>query len=171
MKISRKQAANSDLEISDRVANQIKNVGSISGSPLDTSTKGFMESRFSYDFSKVKIHIGETATRSAGSVNALAYTLGNNIVFGQGQYQPNTLKGKRLLAHELTHVVQQSNASYNPYGLPTREDDSSVIDSVSPTDTVIQRKPPETPSHQDLLPTRPEGPLGSTWERAEMERR
>src|SRR5215207_8750406 len=68
-----------------------------------------MESRFGHDFSKVRIHTGEIAARSANSVNAIAYTIGDDIVFEQGQYQPYTSKGRRLLAHELTHVVQQSN--------------------------------------------------------------
>ena len=67
-----------------------------------------MGSRFGYDFSNVKIHADETASRSSDSVDARAYTVGNDIVFGQGQYHPDTLDGRRLLAHELTHVIQQS---------------------------------------------------------------
>jgi hypothetical protein len=67
-----------------------------------------MDSRLGYDFSKVRIHTDETAARSAISVNALAYTLGSDIVFAEAQYQPYTLEGKRLLAHELVHVVQQT---------------------------------------------------------------
>jgi uncharacterized protein DUF4157 len=81
------------------------------GSSLDRSTKIFMESRFGYNFSNVRIHTSEKAASSARSMNALAYTIGNNIVFGQGQYQPNTHSGQKLLAHELTHVVQQHQQS------------------------------------------------------------
>jgi hypothetical protein len=67
-----------------------------------------MEYRFGYDFSDVRIYTGERATRSADSVNALAYTIGNDIVFGENQFQPSTSQGRRLLAHELAHVVQQN---------------------------------------------------------------
>lgn len=77
------------------------------GQPLDAETRTFMEPRFSYDFSGVRVHTDERAAESAWSVNALAYTVGKNVVFGAGQYIPGTMKGKRLLAHELTHVVQQ----------------------------------------------------------------
>ncbi len=77
------------------------------GQTLDSGTRSFMESRFGHDFSNVRVHTNAQAFESARSVNALAYTVGRNIVFGTGQYQPETMTGKRLLAHELTHVVQQ----------------------------------------------------------------
>ncbi len=78
------------------------------GSPLDDNSRSFMENRIGYDFSRVKIHTDTVATKSAQSINALAYTSGNSIVFNEGQYSPNTENGKKLLAHELTHVVQQN---------------------------------------------------------------
>lgn len=78
------------------------------GSRLDDSTREFMESRLGYDFSGVRIHTDERAARSARSINALAYTVKNDIVFGEGQYRPNTPEGKKLLAHELTHVLQHN---------------------------------------------------------------
>ena len=78
------------------------------GKPMDSGTKSFMESRFGYDFSNVQIHTGQVAAKSANSINALAYTSGHDIVFNKGQYTPGTDSGKKLLAHELTHVVQQS---------------------------------------------------------------
>jgi len=80
------------------------------GEPLDDQTRAFMEQRFSHDFSNVQIHNDSEAHNSAEQINALAYTSGNQIAFGKGQYQPNTNQGKRLLAHELTHVVQQQHA-------------------------------------------------------------
>lgn len=79
------------------------------GKPLDTGTRALMDPRFGYDFGKVRIHTDEKAAESARAVNALAYTVGQNIVFGAGQYEPGTSAGKRLLAHELVHTVQQSN--------------------------------------------------------------
>ena len=65
-----------------------------------------MEPRFGYDFSNVRIHTDQRVAKSARSLNALAYTIENNIVFGEGQYNPKTVEGKKLLAHELTHIVQ-----------------------------------------------------------------
>jgi outer membrane protein OmpA-like peptidoglycan-associated protein len=79
-----------------------------SGQPLDPATRGFMEARFGRDFSRVRAHTGSKAADSAHAVNALAYTVGRDIVFGAGHYMPETLEGKRLLAHELTHVIQQA---------------------------------------------------------------
>lgn len=78
------------------------------GKSIDEGTRMDMEHRMGYDFSKVKVHTGSMAAKSADSINALAFTTGNNIVFNEGQYAPSTSNGKRLLAHELTHVVQQS---------------------------------------------------------------
>ncbi|MEP6465175.1 MAG: DUF4157 domain-containing protein [Parafilimonas sp.] len=80
------------------------------GKPLGEEDKSFFESRIGYDFSDVKIHNDSSANQSAESVNALAYTNGNNIVFGSNQYQPNTDSGKHLLAHELTHTIQQKSS-------------------------------------------------------------
>lgn len=79
------------------------------GRPLDTASRAYFESRFGYDFSGVRLHTGEAATDSARAVQARAYTLGRDIVFSAGEYEPSTLAGKRLLAHELAHVVQQSS--------------------------------------------------------------
>ncbi len=78
------------------------------GQPLDSTTRAFMEPRFGHDLSKVRVHTDAKAAESAQAVNALAYTVGRDVVVGTDQYMPETLKGKQLLAHELTHVVQQS---------------------------------------------------------------
>jgi len=80
-----------------------------SGQSLPTALRDFYEPRFGHDFSHVKIHTGTHAAQSAESIDALAYTSGNNIVFNTDQYAPETDSGKRLLAHELTHVVQQQS--------------------------------------------------------------
>jgi hypothetical protein len=80
------------------------------GQPLDPATRAFMEPRFGYDFSQVRVHYGATAERSARDVNANAYTVGRDIVFGAGRFAPGTHAGRRLLAHELTHVVQQGGS-------------------------------------------------------------
>jgi hypothetical protein len=77
------------------------------GRPLDAATRAFFEPRFGHDFSKVRLHTDARAAESAQSVQALAYTVGSDIVFGAGQYQPVGARGMQLLGHELTHVVQQ----------------------------------------------------------------
>lgn len=81
------------------------------GQPLEQDTRVFMESRFGHDFSQVRVHTDAKADKSARAVNALAYTVKQNIVFGLGRYTPRTSAGQRLLAHELTHVIQQANLS------------------------------------------------------------
>jgi len=110
-----------DIQVSRKSADTISNIqfsannlsfinSSIgeSGKPLDKQTQGYMEPRFRYDFSNVRIHANsESASRSAESLNALAYTIGNDIVFSSGTYMPSTTRGRQLLAHELVHVVQQ----------------------------------------------------------------
>ena len=82
-------------------------VGSGGGSPLDRDTRGFMESRLGADFSDVRVHTDGRASESAKSVQAYAYTVGNDVVFQSGKYEPQSESGQRMLAHELTHVVQQ----------------------------------------------------------------
>jgi hypothetical protein len=79
------------------------------GEPLPASQRAFFEPRFGYDFSQVRVHTGAHAAESARAVKAMAYTVGQDLVFNQGQYAPESQDGKRLLAHELTHVVQQKN--------------------------------------------------------------
>ena len=82
-------------------------VGSGGGSPLDKETRGFMESRLGADLSDVRIHTDGKASESAKAVQAYAYTVGSDVVFQSGKYDPGSDSGKRMLAHELTHVVQQ----------------------------------------------------------------
>jgi outer membrane protein OmpA-like peptidoglycan-associated protein len=77
------------------------------GRPLDDETRSLMESRFGHDFSGVRVHTNSPAAESARAVDALAYTAGEHVAFGDGQYAPGTSAGRWLLAHELTHVVQQ----------------------------------------------------------------
>ena len=81
------------------------------GKPLETRLRQEMEQRFACDFANVRIHSGAAAGQSARDVNANAYTVGHAIVFGESQFAPGTSQGRRLIAHELTHVVQQSGAA------------------------------------------------------------
>jgi hypothetical protein len=102
----------SDPAIPEHTVNEVpsivQEVLSSAGQPLDSETRAFMEPRFGHDFSQVRIHTNEIASQSAQAVNALAYTVGSDIVFDKGQFAPDANDGKFLLAHELTHVVQQS---------------------------------------------------------------
>lgn len=84
------------------------------GQPLDIVTRRSMEPRFGYDFSSVRVHHGERAAESARSVGALAYTTGSDIVFDSGRYAPGTAAGRQILAHELTHIVQNARMGATP---------------------------------------------------------
>lgn len=84
------------------------------GNPMDSVTRSLMENRFGYDFSQVKIHTDEVAANSADAINALAYTSGTDIVFKKGKYNPNSKEGQYLLAHELTHTIQQNGTTQKP---------------------------------------------------------
>jgi hypothetical protein len=125
------------------------------GRPLDSGVRTFLEPRFGFDFSHVRIFCNAEAAESAHSIGALAYTAGPNIVFGAGRYQPGTGEGRRLLAHELTHVVQQ--------GLTTAVSGSRGESLVAGRTTpAIQR---DTASGQQTIPpgaTRQGGPLSIT---------
>ncbi len=89
------------------VPSSVHEVLSSPGFPLDPATRAHMEPRFGHDFSGVRVHSGAAAEKSARDVNANAYTVGHNIVFGMGRFAPGTQEGRRLIAHELAHVVQQ----------------------------------------------------------------
>ena len=95
------------------------------GAPLTGETRAFMESRFGHDFSRVRVHSDGLAAEAARSVGARAFTRGESIVFDRGQYSPDSTDGRRLLAHELTHVVQQGRA-------PKSMDPGSVAPIASP---------------------------------------
>jgi hypothetical protein len=84
------------------------------GKPLDSATRGFFEPRFGHDFSEVRVHADAKAASAARMVEARAYTVGSDIVFGSGEYAPATAEGNKLLAHELAHVVQQHTDEAEP---------------------------------------------------------
>ena len=86
----------------------VRNLGP--GALLNNAARTFFESRFGYDFSDVRIHAGAEAARSAEAINSLAFTYDRDIVFGHGQFDPISINGRRLIAHELAHVVQQSGS-------------------------------------------------------------
>lgn len=91
------------------------------GMPLDPTTCAFMEPRFGRDFSRVRVHTGPRASESARAVDALAYTVGQDVVFKEGQYNPGDARGRALLAHELAHVGQQEPSAPSPRSLTIGE--------------------------------------------------
>ena len=105
-KLQKKEVAGSTHEFAPELESSISAVRG-GGQPLTESVRAFHEPRFGADFGQVRVHTDAKAAEAASSVNALAYTVGTNVVFGAAQYAPETFAGRRLLAHELTHVVQQ----------------------------------------------------------------
>jgi hypothetical protein len=123
-----------------------------SGRPLDDSSRAFMEPRFGHDFSRVRVHTDERAAESARSVNALAYTVGRDVVFGAGQYQPGTAEGRRLLAHELTHVVQQESG-----GEHIAKQDAGTSTTSSPEEEEAQQTGDAVEGKSSMAPAPREG--------------
>jgi hypothetical protein len=109
----------------------VHDVARAPGRPLDPATRGFMEARFGHDFSRVRVHSDEMAAESSRAINALGYTVGRDIVFGRGQYAPETPAGRRLIAHELTHVVQQGASSPSAPVVQRQYDDGGDADAVA----------------------------------------
>src|SRR5262249_40427583 len=133
------------------------------GRPLDPSPRTLMESRFGQDFSQVRVHSDARAAESARAVNAQAYTVGPNVVFGADQYAPSSAAGQRLLAHELTHVVQQQamKQASSGSGLEVNPPDSALereAELVSSLSLVSTAKPVRFSSSRILLHRQPEEP-------------
>ncbi|HEX5703554.1 MAG TPA: DUF4157 domain-containing protein [Pyrinomonadaceae bacterium] len=125
--------------------------------PLDLTTRSFMEERFGRDFGGVRVHTGTQAEASASQVNARAFTVGRDIVFAAGEYSPASDRGRRLLAHELTHVAQQAAAgsgqSHGPAGATAAHPPSAAPAVAQLSAPRIQREGPddEAPTEGSLL--------------------
>lgn len=114
------------------------------GAPLDTASRAYFEPRFGHDFGNVRIHDGPQADRAAASVQARAFTVGRDVVFAAGEHDPGSEGGKRLLAHELTHVVQQRAFSGSFSAAPIR---------IAPTDDAYEREAELLSSRPGLAPS------------------
>lgn len=136
-----RKAGETNHTVSNAVHNQIQSTKG-GGSTIPSATKTFMEIRFGNDFSNVRIHSGAYASQLSCELNAQAFTVGNDIYFNNGKFEPESSDGKRLLAHELTHAVQQGSAG-------TKH-------------SSIQRAPTLTIMDQKFI-----GPLTATQRRAE----
>lgn len=145
-KVQRKEAASaaSSQAVSDAPP-IVDEVLRSPGQPLDPATRAYFEPRFGCDFSGVRIHNDARAAKSAQDVNALAYTVGRDLVFASGQHAPHTGAGRRLLAHELTHTVQQSEQSIHA---PLSQTPNLALSSRS-WRPAIQRVPAASPCTPD----------------------
>ncbi|MCS6940111.1 MAG: DUF4157 domain-containing protein [Roseiflexaceae bacterium] len=122
------------------------------GAPLDQETRAFMEPRFGHDFSQVRIHTDTRAATIARSLNALAFTVGNDIAFAPGQYQPGSNAGRTLLAHELTHTIQQTGGVTRVQRQETEDEDEDggVSDAVQPPVTLTNPRFASIPALRDI---------------------
>jgi hypothetical protein len=105
------------------------------GKPLDTATRAFVEPRLGYDLSEVRVHTDDRAAASALAVNARAYTVGHDVVFGAGEYSPGAASGRRLIAHELAHVAQQSRSG--PQSPSLQRDGPATVGTQPPVPVII----------------------------------
>ncbi len=126
------------------------------GDPLDAGTRAFMEPRFGHDFSRVRVHTDTKAAASARAVDALAYTVGQDVVFGAEQYAPGTQEGKKLLAHELAHTIQQLHA---PFSSSLRPPIATRLGNTMPA--MIQRQ--ETPAGTEEQKVEASGTVARSW--------
>jgi hypothetical protein len=115
------------------------------GSPLPQTVRSFMEPRFKADFSRVRIHNDAASHALARSVNAQAFTVGRDVVFGAGYYAPESNQGRHLLAHELTHVIQQGHAS-------APADSTLQRQAAAPAEEVVQPAAPAAASPAAVVP-------------------
>lgn len=104
------------------------------GQPLDSRTRKFFEPRFGHNFSHVLVHSGPTAEQSARDLNAYAYTVGQNIVFGTGRFAPESHEGRKLIAHELTHVLQQRSVPTKVTQIQRKSPPASALPTLKESD-------------------------------------
>ena len=128
-KVSR--AGDGDVSPDEDVSGAVSDGLQSGGRPLDAETRGFMEPRFGHDFSQVRVHTDSHASASTEAVAARAYTVGSDIAFRSGEYSPGSSQGKQLLAHELTHVVQQGGAGVSR-NLQRDDDPETAVSAPGP---------------------------------------
>jgi hypothetical protein len=132
------------------------------GAPLPTEVRSYFEPRFGHDFSRVRVHTDARAAESARSLSARAYTIGSDVIFGAGQFVPATQGGRRLLAHELTHTIQQSSSANASNGLSiAREPVDKLAEETAKKEP--EKKEPEKKEAEKKEPAKdkPETKFGS----------
>jgi Domain of unknown function (DUF4157)/HNH/ENDO VII superfamily nuclease with conserved GHE residues len=106
------------------------------GQPLSSDLRGYMEPRFNADFSKVRVHSDQESAALSNQLSARAFTHQNNIFFSRDQYQPGSSEGRQLLAHELTHTIQQGHAVQRKVGVPVPEKQDAATPKIQPAPAV-----------------------------------
>lgn len=145
--VQAKEQAGKTPSVPSNVESQVASMRG-GGEPLPDAARAFFEPRFGQDLSRVRVHQGGRAADSARALEARAYTSGHDIVFGAGEYSPETSEGKRLLAHELTHVMQQCGNNSIQRKKGGGETDTS---STSKSDVGMAKGESKTPSDQDKM--------------------
>lgn len=140
--------SNSGVEVPPTVHEVLRSPGQ----PLDNATRAFMEPRFAHDFNQVRVHADSRAAASAQSINARAYTAGNHIVFREGEYAPTSTNGRRLLAHELTHTLQQGEQLQSPSNHTAQAPAARSIQRQSPRKTSATPQPAAAPTPTKTAP-------------------
>ena len=141
----RRKERGSATEFSSTAPSIVDQALSSPGQPIETATRAYFESRFGRSLSEVRVHTDVGAARSARAVNALAYTAGRDIVFGSDQYAPRSETGRRLLAHELTHVLQQGTIPARDSAIMRQEAGVDIdidSDEMEPPDVDVDKETP-----------------------------
>jgi hypothetical protein len=143
---ARRDTAESSLSHDNEIPPSVHEVLNTPGEPLTTQVRVVFESRFGHDFTRVRVHADPAAAESARQIAARAYTVGEHMVFGAGQYQPATPAGRKIIAHELTHVLQQRTAGSgsvqpgrisNPHNLEERQAEAAAEDILTERPLVV----------------------------------
>jgi hypothetical protein len=144
--------AENNSTVSNQVSDAIESSRG-AGSKMDTETNSFMSSRFGSDFSDVNIHTDNKSVQLSNNLSAKAFTVGNDIYFNQGEYQPQSDKGKHLLAHELTHTLQQGkDSSIKSKRLVQRTTVGAILDEFfSPFSSATQWDMPEGDNYTTIV--------------------
>ena len=121
-------------------AAQVQSIRRSAGRPLPNSDRAFFEPRFGRDFSQVRIHTDSKAAQLSQAIHAKAFTIGHNVVFGAKEYAPQTVAGKRLLAHELTHVAQQKGQQKVQQKVSGQATHNTLYKTNSPVQTAMNRE-------------------------------
>ena len=162
--VQAKETSGRAPQVSSGIESRINNMKG-GGQPLDPATSAFFEPRFGHNFSHVRVHSDSAAADTAKSINARAFTLGNHVVMGSGEYQPNSQSGKRLLGHELTHVKQQRPSNTGTIMRKPGDEEGKpppipkppnllTIDILNPKNSKIRIGGWSLPSWQDILDAR-----------------
>lgn len=128
------------------------------GTPLSREARSYFEPRFGHDFSGVRVHADGEAADAARAVRARAYTIGQDIVFGTGEYAPTTVEGKRLLAHELVHVVQQTSSAWTQGAFAVQRPEPKDARKKMGSEPEVQRKEDNKPDAGTREPPKEERP-------------